>query len=206
MLVPPTTTRIPGRITRTGTEATRIAADDDDLTVCSQSRMTLSPCAVSDFPLFPIHIYLVSRNTKQFSFTSDPLALHTDLISHLFLDRRDSPDFYSLNRYWTSSSHRSLNYLLLFYHIMDEFKDMAYKQHLARLATAFATKPKSPSTTITILLNVVDSPETLDSNLLSPPAIAFEGKALFSDSDSISEVDHKEKSPGINRIEKLEIC
>ena len=58
---------------------------------------------------------------------------------------------------------------------MDKLDDIADQQHLARLATAFATKLTSPSPTATIPLKGVDPPEPPDSNLLSITAISLEG-------------------------------
>ena len=86
---------------------------------------------------------------------------------------------------------------------MDKHDDIADQQHLARLATAFATKLTSPSPTATIPLKGVDPPEPPDSNLLSITAISLEGKALFRYSEL--EVAEKEKSSVINRIEIHEI-
>ena len=98
-----------------------------------------------------------------------------------------------------------------------EYNDISFARHLAGLASLHSlrkpvadpdtsgslSKPaSSPSTpTITTPLKLVVSSESPDSNLLSPTEnIPLEGKALFRDFD----MDRKEKSSVINRIEILE--
>ena len=80
-------------------------------------------------------------------------------------------------------------------------QDYAYYRLLAALASL--RKPaSSPSTpTVTTPLKLVVSSDSPDSHLLSPTEnIPLEGKALFRD----IEMDHKEKSSVLNRIEILE--
>ena len=82
-----------------------------------------------------------------------------------------------------------------------EYNDISFAWHLAALATL--RKPaSSPSTpTVSIPLKLVVSSDSPDSNLFSPTEnIPLEGKALFRD----FEMDHKEKSSVISRIEILE--
>ena len=85
-----------------------------------------------------------------------------------------------------------------------EYNDTSFARHLAGLASPRSLrKPaSSPSTpTVTTPLKLVVSLDSPDSNLLSPTEnIPLEGKALF----RVFEMDHKEKSSVLNRIEILE--
>ena len=94
VLIPPTTTRIPGRIIRTGTEGLRLLG----LLLTVRAQSVRSPCAVtqsrrSHFP----DQYLIRNGVtnKSSLLNSDPFALlHTDLISSMF--RGDLPQLYIL--------------------------------------------------------------------------------------------------------------
>ena len=92
-----------------------------------------------------------------------------------------------------------------------EYNDISFARHLAALASLpnykHAVDPtklsnSSPSTpTVTTPLRLVVSSDSPDSNLLSPTEnIPLEGNALFRDID----MDHKDQSSVLNRIEILE--